>query len=141
VSEAEKVNQRQVCWALLVDDMPFNLIVATHILQKRGLTKTGLNGKEAIQAVEEHYRQGKEFKIILMDIKMPVIDGFEATKILSEKMNKKHLPKIPIFAFSANNSQQEIDLANKSGMTGFLFKPFEEEEQFVKLMATKKIVF
>jgi len=141
VASEESIEQRQFSWALLVDDMPFNLIVATHILEKKGLrVKTALNGKEAVQTVDEHYKQGKEFKFVLMDIKMPIMDGFEATKILTEKMNQKHLPKIPIIAFSANNSHQDIDQANKSGMVGFLLKPFEEE-QFNKQMLNQKISF
>jgi len=128
-------------WTLLVDDMPFNLIVASHILEKKGLNvKTALNGQEAIKTVQEHYNKGEQFKFILMDCQMPVMDGFEASEILTGMMRSKSLPQIPIIAFSANNSKKDVDRAMKSGMADFLFKPLEEE-QFAKIMTSQKIKF
>jgi len=132
-------NGKSKSWALLVDDMPFNLIVASHILGKNGLNvKTALNGKEAIGIVNEHYKKGEEFKFILMDCQMPIMDGFEAAEALTELMKAKLLPQISIIAFSANNSRKDIEKAKKSGMCDFLFKPFEEE-QFTRVISTQNI--
>ena len=111
---------------LMVDDMPFNLIVGSHLLKKKGFNvKTALNGDEAIKVVRAHCVKGK---LILMDLQMPVMDGFEATEILIKMIENKQIPKIPIVAFSANNSTKDIDKAKKAGMCEFLFKPLEEEQ-------------
>jgi len=122
-------------WVLLVDDMPFNLIVASHILEKKGFkVKTALNGEEAIKVMTEHCKSGQKFQFVLMDCQMPVMDGFEATEALVGMMKRKEIPEVPIIAFSANNSKKDVDRAMKSGMCNFLFKPLEEE-QFNKVIA------
>jgi len=122
-------------WVLLVDDMPFNLIVASHILVKKGFkVKTALNGEEAIKVMTEHCKSGQKFQFVLMDCQMPVMDGFEATEALVGMMKRKVIPEVPIIAFSANNSKKDVDRAMKSGMCNFLFKPLEEE-QFNKVIS------
>jgi len=127
-------------WTLVVDDMPFNLIVASHLLKKKGFNiKTALNGEEAIKVVTEHYETGKEFKLVLMDCQMPVMDGFEATEILVKMMEMKKIGKIPIVAFSANNSKKDIERAKKSGMCEFLIKPLEDE-QFDSVLNDLKLI-
>jgi len=126
-------------WALVVDDMPFNLIVGSHLLKKKGFhVKTALNGEEAIKVARAQCVKGKDFKLILMDLQMPVMDGFQATEVLIKMMENSQIPNTPIVAFSGNNSTKDIDKAKKAGMREFLFKPLEEE-QFDIVLANHNI--
>ena len=109
---------------LIVDDNPFNLLVAENLVKETGYTvKTASGGHEAIRKIEEFANQGQAVKVILMDCQMPVIDGYETTKILIEMMNNGKIPKVPILALTANNSKEDIKRCYDSGMVGHLTKP------------------
>jgi len=109
---------------LLVDDNPFNLLVAKTMLE--GLkysVVTALNGKLAIEEVVKE----ANFCLILMDIQMPVIDGYEATRELRRMMERKEIPEIPIVALSANDSEEDKIRSKEAGMCTHLSKPLHEE--------------
>jgi signal transduction histidine kinase/CheY-like chemotaxis protein len=104
---------------LLVEDNLINVMVAKQILEKVNLTVEVANdGLEAVKMVKE-----KRFDIILMDIQMPVMDGYTASKEI-RKFNKY----IPILALSASVFMEVKDKMEESGMNGFIFKPFDPEE-------------
>ena len=109
---------------LLVDDNPFNLLVARTILEglKYSIV-TALNGKLAIEEVIKE----TNFCLILMDIQMPVMDGYEATIELRRMMEKKEIPEIPIVALSANDSEDDKRRSKEVGMYTHLSKPLKEE--------------
>ena len=117
-------------WCLIVDDNPFNLMVANNIVQERGYqVKTGLNGKEAIAKVKEHHESGETFKMILMDCQMPIMDGYEATRRLKELMKQGQIPECPIVALTANIQDEEHDkICADVGMSGCLAKPLKIKE-------------
>jgi CheY-like chemotaxis protein len=76
------------------------------------------NGKEAVELALKN-----SYNLILMDLKMPVMNGIEATKIL-----KQQFPDIPIIAQTAYSFPEEIESALKAGCTDFLSKPFKKKE-------------
>lgn len=106
---------------LIADDEAFNRYLLKNILLKWGMKFHEVaNGSEALQkALTE------DFDLILMDIRMPVMNGIDATTaILKEK------PKAQIVAITATNEHKNIELYFKAGMVGYLTKPFGEKELF-----------
>jgi len=114
---------------LLVEDNEFNVMVASTELES---TIDGLNldvaenGKVAVEKLEQ-----KKYDIVLMDVQMPVMDGYEATRKI-RKMNGE-VSKIPILAMTANVLQQEIEKCLKEGMNDYISKPFETDELLSKM--------
>ena len=102
---------------LLAEDNDINGIVATSILEDMGHCVTWVrDGKQAIEALAE-----TPFDIVLMDIQMPEVDGFAATRLI--RLNDKH---IPIIALSANVLEQERTQALDVGMDEYLHKPIDK---------------
>jgi CheY-like chemotaxis protein len=120
----------QRCWCLVVDDNPFNLMVACHIMEERKFqVKTALNGQDAIKQVADHAQSGLTFDVILMDCQMPVMDGYEATRILKKMMVSNQVPNCPIIALTANNHDEDHEkLCNEVGMNGYVAKPLQINE-------------
>ncbi|QGG46709.1 PAS domain S-box protein [Heliorestis convoluta] len=103
---------------LLVEDNPVNQRLAVLQLKKLGYkTKAVNNGKEAIEAVLE-----KEFRLILMDCQMPVMDGFEATRTIRELDDPKR-SQIPIVAMTAHAIEGYRDQCLQAGMNDYISKP------------------
>ena len=109
---------------LLADDNEHNRIVARDTLQlKSHVTITeALNGQDVIDIFSEN-----DFDVILMDVQMPVMDGFEATKHIREKFPS---PKnqIPVIALTASVVRSDLDKCRKAGMTDFVPKPFKTHQ-------------
>jgi signal transduction histidine kinase/CheY-like chemotaxis protein len=109
---------------LLVEDNAINVMVAKQILEKVNLkVEVANNGLSAVNMVKETH-----FDIILMDIQMPIMDGYTASKEI-RKFNKY----IPIIALSASVFMEVKDSLEKSGMNGFIFKPFDPEDLLNKI--------
>ena len=127
---------------LIVDDNPFNLMVAARIMQDRGYSViTALNGKEAIQQVVDFEKTGKTFKVALMDCQMPIMDGYQATKLLTRMMYKKEITEFPIIALTANNRDDNHEkLCRSVGMIGCISKPLQVEELEQVLKKCKRVV-
>ncbi|WP_298778099.1 response regulator [uncultured Polaribacter sp.] len=104
---------------LLVDDNLINIMVGKQILEKENLiVETANDGLTALNKVKE-----QNFDIILMDIQMPVMDGYTASKEI-RKINTL----IPILALSANVFMEIKDQIKECGMDGFISKPFTPED-------------
>ncbi|MCF2503996.1 response regulator [Dyadobacter sp. CY107] len=100
---------------LVVDDNATNLMFATQLLKRKSIPfDLASDGK---QAVEKYFSEG--YNLIFMDLRMPVMDGFEATKIIRE-----HNPDIPIVALTASAFQDERERALANGFSDYLVKPF-----------------
>jgi PAS domain S-box-containing protein len=112
--------QNKIVKILLVEDNEFNRIVAKNTLQSYNCIITeAQNGKEAL--VELNKNQNN-FDIILMDLQMPVMDGFECTKIIRNVLKLN----IPIIALTANAFKSELEHCKSIGMNECVTKPFEE---------------
>jgi two-component system, sensor histidine kinase and response regulator len=110
---------------LLAEDHPINQEIAREILERSGaLVTIAGNGHEAVQAVlqAEH-----PFDLVLMDIQMPVMDGFQATALIREESSGKTLP---IIAMTANALSDERERCLNAGMSDHIAKPIDLEELF-----------
>jgi len=105
---------------LIVDDNMTNLIVAEGILEDYiESIDTAINGKIAVEMASK-----KQYDMILMDLQMPVMDGFEATRLIKEIENYK---TVPIFALSAAVMKDDIILTQEAGMAAHLAKPIDKK--------------
>ena len=98
---------------LVAEDNDSNFILMTYILKKYYAFDRAKNGKEAVDMVDSGI-----YDMVLMDIKMPIMDGLEATKAIKEK-----LPDLPIVALTANAFDSDRQLAIEAGCSDFLSKP------------------
>jgi len=106
---------------LVVDDNFINLTIVEKILTNQKIIVTmAIDGEKAVSQVKQRLFEGNMFDAVLMDIQMPVMDGYEATKSIRRFQNKKQLP---IIALSANVMQRDKDLAKECGMNEHLGKP------------------
>jgi len=123
-------NLNEVCECpkiLIVDDNAFNLTALTLVLRNLGLeTATAINGDMAIQKVmqnQDHNPRCKNFSIIFMDVEMPILNGFETTKILKKKMLEGDVSFIPIIGVTGHNAQDKKVECLRAGMNDMTSKP------------------
>ena len=108
---------------LLVEDNIVNMEIADMILTQAGFTvETAVNGKIAVEMVETS--EPGYYDAILMDIQMPVMDGYEATRAIRSLENRA-LAGIPIVAMTANAFKEDIEAAAEAGMQGHVAKPVD----------------
>ena len=109
--------------ALLVEDNMINMEIAQMLLEQSGfLIETAENGKIALEmtaASEPGY-----YDVILMDVQMPVMDGYMATQAI-RSLPEAGLARIPIIAMTANAFQEDIRKAEEVGMNGHIAKPLD----------------
>ncbi len=105
---------------LLVEDDPVNVLVAKKFLS-RWLAEVNIcgNGEQALQEL-----RNKKFDIVLMDLNMPVMDGYEASRKIRSS-GKNGFSKIPILAITASNVFEEHRLAYEAGVNDIIPKPFD----------------
>ena len=105
---------------LLVEDNELNMEIAKFIIENEGANVTcATNGKEAVNIYK---KSPKFFDIILMDIMMPEMDGYEATKVIRSLDSK-----IPIVAMTANAFTEDKIKAKKAGMNAHVSKPLDKD--------------
>ena len=102
---------------LIAEDNDSNFILMTYILKKFYQFERAKNGQEAVDMVEKG-----EYDLVLMDIKMPIMDGLEATK----KIKETH-PSLPIIALTANAFDSDRQMAFDAGCDEFLSKPISSD--------------
>ena len=108
---------------LLAEDNLVNQTVAVRLLEKRGYTVVVAgNGRAALAALEQN-----NFDLVLMDVQMPELDGFETTVAIraKEELTGAH---IPIVAMTAHALKGDQERCMASGMDGYLSKPIPVEE-------------
>jgi CheY-like chemotaxis protein len=108
---------------LLVEDNEINQELASVILMDAGIhVVIASNGEEALSLVKR-----QNFDVILMDVQMPVMDGFETTRLIREDTT---LSKIPIIAMTANVYTEIKDKCIQVGMNGYISKPFNRSDLY-----------
>jgi len=108
---------------MLVEDNLINQTVAKEILGQAGIQPDVMNnGKEAVEAVSQ-----KDYDIILMDIQMPVMNGFQATQAIRKQYDSETLP---IIAMTANAMKGDREACLESGMNDYVAKPIKKDDLF-----------
>lgn len=125
-SKAKDLKQIHV---LLAEDNQINQVVATQILKKWNAQVTvASNGREALQAL-----QNEVFDIVLMDLQMPEMSGYEVTEQVRSANSTVINKDIPIIALSADAFQETRSKVLAMGMTDFVTKPFNQDELYSKI--------
>ncbi|MFT3694099.1 MAG: EAL domain-containing protein [Kofleriaceae bacterium] len=116
----DAVTRLPVVSILIVDDRPENLLALEVSLESLGqrIVKAA-SGEDALRCVLE-----ETFAVILMDIRMPGLDGFETLKLLRAREKSRH---IPIIFLTAHNDQQQSIVSYEHGAVDYLEKPFDPE--------------
>jgi CheY-like chemotaxis protein len=110
-----------------------NQLLAKLVLTRAGCKVTiAENGVRALEKLKED-----KFDIILMDIQMPEMDGYQTTTIIRSDLETP-LSEIPIMAMTAHALAQEKDKCMYAGMNDYISKPFEADELFSKIVALVK---
>ncbi len=111
---------RRLC-ILLAEDSPLNQKVSLRMLEREGHTAVlAVNGREALAALEK-----QTFDLVLMDVQMPEMDGFEATRVLRarERGTGRHVPVVAMTAYALNGDR---DRCLAAGMDGYISKPIRQ---------------
>jgi len=114
---------------LIVEDNEMNQLVATNILKLWGCTyKIAHNGKHALEILES-----ENFDLILMDLSMPVMDGFETSLHIRKNFE---FPKrdVPVLAFTASAMIESRDRIYECGMNDYISKPVKPQELYKKIL-------
>lgn len=120
---------------LLVEDNEYNIDVAKCYLEMRGFcVETAKNGAIAVEMFKNS--SANYYDVILMDIRMPVMNGYEATKNIRQ-LERPEAKSIPIYAMTADSFASDIENAFASGMNGHISKPID----FKLLLETLKKAF
>ncbi len=108
---------------LLAEDNEMNQMIAQAILTEFGLDVViANNGEEAVRLIDES--PAGTYDIILMDIQMPVMDGYQAARLI-RSLEDREKAELPIIAVTANAFEEDRKLALESGMNGHLAKPYD----------------
>ena len=111
---------------LVAEDNTINQKVVKNTLQKQGATVNIVNnGQEAIDALQE-----EDYDVVLMDLQMPEVDGYKATRYIREVMRRE----LPILAMTADALKGEAEKCFDVGMTGFISKPFEPRDLYHQIL-------
>ena len=111
---------------LLCEDNDLNREIAVAVLKDAGIeVETAENGKIAVQKIKES--TAGYYDAVLMDIQMPVMDGYTATRCIRD-LEDRNLAEIPIIAISANAFDEDRKASYEAGMDGHLAKPVEVSE-------------
>jgi len=111
---------------LVVEDNPINQQVAQELLQAKGAMVTlADNGQLGVLAVQNAAQAGHPFDLVLMDLQMPVMDGFTATRVLRQQ---PALHQLPIVAMTANAMDDDRAACLAAGMSDHIGKPFNLTE-------------
>lgn len=113
---------------LVADDNDVNVFVLTRFLRDWGVEFEVVgNGQQAVEKV-----MGGDYDLVLMDLQMPELDGYEATRMIRNLPEEK-FRRLPIIALSASTKIGLEDRLDSVGLTDFIGKPFKPEELFAKL--------
>ena len=117
---------RSFCILIAEDDPMSTLLLKRNFKDENFCIYCAENGWEAVELVRHH----PEINLVLMDIKMPVMNGYEATRLI-----KHERPDLPVIAQSAFTSKEDRDKAREAGCDDFITKPISKSELLEKMQA------
>ncbi|EGR27776.1 two component system histidine kinase, putative [Ichthyophthirius multifiliis] len=130
-NSSQNCNHSQI---LIVDDNLFNIFVLKKTLQQYGFnSNSASDGLEALKAVKNRIECKNccpYYKMIIMDIQMPVMDGYESTQKIIGLLKKNEIPiqSCPIIGFSAYSTEQDKQRAIENGMIDYITKPLIQKD-------------
>ena len=131
------IDETQIFKILIVDDESINIYALTNILSLKNYSiKKSFNGIEALELIES----GERFDLILLDVMMPKMSGYEVCRIIRQKYSAFEMP---ILMLTAKNQLQDIVLGFESGANDYIPKPFDKQVLLVRiktLLSLKKAV-
>jgi two-component system, sensor histidine kinase and response regulator len=108
---------------LVADDNAVNRTLAVRLLERRGYSVTvAVNGKEAVNILRDHPHH-----LVLMDVHMPEMDGFEATAAIREREKTANI-RLPIVAMTARAMKSDQESCLQKGMDAYISKPINSSE-------------
>ncbi|MFI5220232.1 MAG: two-component regulator propeller domain-containing protein [Bacteroidia bacterium] len=120
---------------LVVEDNYFNQMVVIdtlHSFNSKMQIDVAENGKTAIEKIKSN-----NYHVVLMDIQMPEMDGYQATEIIRSDENMR-IKNIPVIAMTANATTSEVERCMKAGFNEYVSKPFNPDELFEKILKIKR---
>ena len=118
--------------ALIVEDSPINIEIAKNILLHKNFeVEVAMDGQEAVNAFLE--KEASYYDVILMDVRMPVMDGLEAARIIRTQKDRPDGAVIPIIAMTANAFEEDVKKSLEAGMNGHLSKPIDIKKMYALL--------
>lgn len=121
---------------LLVEDNALNLEITEYLLKHEGcMVRTAINGLEAVRAFEQS--KPFYFDAILMDVMMPIMDGYEATQTI-RAMDRPDAEKVQIVAMTANAFAEDVAKCKAVGMNAHLPKPFKADQLIASIIERGK---
>jgi PAS domain S-box-containing protein len=128
--EGRSLNEMKI---LLVEDNDINRLYAKSILhQWNCAVDIAENGLVAIEKIKYNF-----YDVVLMDVQMPVMDGYETTRAI--RLMDSHMRHAPIVALTANATKTDIEKCRSSGMNDYLAKPFTPDDLYRKIFRDLKI--
>jgi len=124
--QAKRVSRQKRYRVLLAEDIEVNQLLMVKLFAEHSEYSLDIvkNGERALLMLERY-----EYDLILMDLTMPIMDGFDATARIRGHQNKK-LRKLPIIALTARTSEEDLDLCKEVGINAYLIKPIEKDLLF-----------
>ena len=135
VNSSKKYSARDIAGlhVLLAEDNDLNAEIATIQLENAGMKVIRVDdGEKAVECFMNH--PVNTFDIILMDVMMPNMNGYEATKRIRQQKNRPDGKTIPIVALTANAFAEDIQSSMEAGMDDHLSKPFSEDDLLKTIM-------
>jgi PAS domain S-box-containing protein len=109
---------------LIAEDNPVNQRLIRAIMDKHGLQcRLVANGRECVDALKS-----SRFDLVLMDIQMPVMDGFQAASLIRQRETEKNIPRLPIVALTAHAFKEYRERYLQAGMDDYLVKPIVPQD-------------
>ena len=127
--EQEAISEKSIkdLKILLVEDNELNMEIAEFVIQNEGASVTkAWNGQEAVEIFKKS--RPDEFDVILMDIMMPEMNGYEAVKVIRAMNDRPDGKNIPIIAMTANSFAEDVQASLDAGMNAHLSKPIVIDE-------------
>ena len=123
----EEIKNLEGSKILLVEDNLLNREIILGMLEESKIEiDVAVNG---LEGVEKYYENPDKYEMILMDVQMPLMDGYEATKQIRAKNQN-----IPIIALTANAMSQDIEKTKAVGMNEHITKPIAADKLFIELL-------